>query len=29
VALDIRNGQVVHMLFSVRDGKITTEADAD
>ena len=29
VALEIRNGQVVHMLFSVRDGKITTEADAD
>ena len=29
VALDIRNGQVVHMLFSVRDGKITTTADAD
>ncbi len=29
VALDIRNGDVVHMLFSVRDGKITTEADAD
>ena len=29
VALDIRNGQVVHMLFGVQDGKITTEADAD
>jgi hypothetical protein len=29
VALDIRNGQVVHMLFTVQNGKITTEADID
>jgi hypothetical protein len=29
VALEIRNGQVVHMLFVVQNGKITTEADAD
>jgi hypothetical protein len=29
VELDIRNGEKVHMLFSVQNGKITTEADAD
>jgi len=29
VELDIRNGDKVHMLFSVRGGKITTEADGD
>jgi hypothetical protein len=29
VALDIRNGDLVHMLFSVRGGKIATEADVD
>ncbi|HEY2974611.1 MAG TPA: hypothetical protein VGJ48_19000, partial [Pyrinomonadaceae bacterium] len=29
VQLDIRNGDKVHMLFSVHNGKITTEADAD
>ena len=29
VELDIRNGHKVHMLFAVRNGKITTEADAD
>jgi hypothetical protein len=29
VELDIRNGDKVHMLFSVQNGKITTEADVD
>jgi hypothetical protein len=27
--LDIRNGDKVHMLFAVRDGKIFSEADRD